>query len=317
MASDLHHTRELIARYYPDAPLKPLARPGSPPTKHVAAPFTAPLTKFYSCCHYNFCNSSRSFDHYFENHFANAVKSVAPNPCRTLADVGNPAIPVVKRVAYFLASIESPPKNPRLFRPAPLSRGPLRFNNPYSVAMAMAYDFLETLRDQPPEYADFVTLVDLHASLANIPNVSHWACWAHFKYPGLNHSPSGIGGTIQPLFFCQMAGCHKLYKQLTGLQQHLCRDHKSPDTREICTLLCPFTPCDKAYQSSTGLRNHLKKFHLQPHHFEEDRHAVAAPATCPIDPCAAQFPSLAALRLHILNTHFWSITRRRRLQAHR
>ncbi|KAJ9065993.1 hypothetical protein DSO57_1021329 [Entomophthora muscae] len=319
MPSDLHHTLELINRYYPDNPFKPTIKPNSTTPEYAPTPPRTPTRHSipipYICCNITYTDNSQALSHFFDVHFEAAIAAIDTNPCRCFNDIGNPAIPIIQRVDYFIASLNTRPNNPSHFRPAPISLPPLKFKNPYSATMAMAYDILQTLSDRPPEYANFTSLVDFHASLSNIPQyqVNYWLCWAHYLHPSLNAPSKDVRCEIQPLFHCEVPGCTKLYKQITGLQYHLSKAHNDPTiTINDNALKCPFTPCDKTYQSSTGLRNHLKKFHLQPHHFEQDIHTKHTPATCPILPCTNKFPSLAALRIHIINTHFWSITHMRR-----
>lgn len=306
MACDSRHLQELMDVYYPNT----LARVEPAPEEDEAASTESLLALLpYTCCNTTYLRQSHAFAHYFEVHFGTALQDWTagqPNPCTQFRDVGNPAIPIVRRVAFFLDSLKHPPRRPQQFRPAPHSRGPLDFANPYSACLAMAYDYLHVQR--APQYVEFVNVMKFHASINNLrlSPACHWPCWAHFFYPAL--APRRIvfkAPPLRPLFRCQEHGCGKAFQQVADLHHHLANHRRPPKPK---ALKCPFLPCKNTYQSATGMCNHLKKFHLDPIHFERDKHAPASPlpATCPIVPCEHSSPNLAQLRLHIVKKHFWS-----------
>lgn len=312
MASNAQHIAELNALYGQGS-----LGCAAPP--HACRTENAPAARIprYACCGMTF-DLTPALTHYFRTHFAAIDRDLDAKPrvCRTFRAIGDPAIPVVERADHFMKCLTAYPANPRHFRPAPLAQHPLRFRNPYSSAMALAYDYLETLATEPPEYAKFLAFLGAH------PTRHRWPHWAHFRYPELltHHRPAVlptlhniVAGFECPAeerpFACEEPGCPKRYKQVTGLQYH--RAHAHPETNPLSNtpIQCPFPPCTKAYLSLTGLRNHLKKFHLQPHHFEADAAPPASPArpfVCPILPCKQVLASLPELREHTLKAHFWT-----------
>ncbi|KAJ9066752.1 hypothetical protein DSO57_1006363 [Entomophthora muscae] len=296
------HLQELIAIYYPH--YIPTSTTNSPPPTTLNHLNILP----YTCCNSTYHHHTTALSHYFKDHFTSVVnnyKPTTPNPCSHFKDIGNSNIPIIHRTAFFLNSLSNQPTNPKQFRPAPHSKAPLDFTNPYSSALAMAYDYLATKNTH--EYHEFISLLQLHAKNTKLTSNHLFICWAHFQYPSLKLTLKPP--YHQPLFQCQEPACGKIYKQIAGLQYHISRNHsKLPPITNTTSLTCPFTPCSKTYQSTTGMRNHLKKFHLQPHHFEQDKHASLIPATCPILPCNYTFKDQAKLRLHILKSHFWSFS---------
>ncbi|KAJ9078079.1 hypothetical protein DSO57_1010451 [Entomophthora muscae] len=315
MTCDTRHMQELMGIYYPRYAPKFTSASDDTHTSPTISHCLEILP--YSCCNTTYLRQSHALAHYFEVHFGTALQdwnSDQAKKCTRFKDIGNLTIPVIRRVAFFLNTLNHPPKNPRMFRPAPHTKSPIDFSNPYSSCLAMAYDYIHILNSKPPQYTEFISVMKFHASINNmrLNSSCHWPCWAYFFYPSLlpKHALLKIPAPTycQPLFRCQEPSCGKIYKQLAGLQYHIAHSHRKAPAKTIM-LKCPFIPCKNTYQSTTGMCNHLKKFHLDPIHFEHDKLALPAKSihsACPIHPCTFTCMNLAHLRNHIVKSHFWS-----------
>lgn len=167
---DLAHLQLLVATYCPNYTPKPISR------RLRALPLADDLMD----------TGDSAYVHFFQGRFAELRQSLsAPNPCRGFQDIGKASIPVTQRAAFFVGTLAQAPSNPKQFRPAPHATAPLDFKNPYSSALALAYDYLAFA--DTAAHAKFAALADGHAYAAGIqpsPMVV-LQCWACFAYPAL------------------------------------------------------------------------------------------------------------------------------------
>ncbi|KAJ9080783.1 hypothetical protein DSO57_1021330 [Entomophthora muscae] len=321
MASNSQHIKHLLSLYYPSHVAYPAPSNQTPLVTKTISANAKPLLLPYGCCNLLFYEISLALTHYFDVHLEEVVafcNSDKTQSCLEFKDIGNPSIHIAKRAKFFLSTLTTFPANPDHFRPAPISKLPLQFKNPYSSAMAMSYDYLITLSNNLPEHSMFLFFLKSLTFKEPVAPDQVLYCWFHFRYPELlphRYSPPKKNPQLSKdsnlqspsLITCKEKGCTKKYKQQSGLYYHMAHVHTNVINYNV--LKCPFSPCTKIYASLTGLRNHLKKLHLQPENFEMD--ALSPPPstpspTCPILPCKLSFVSLVDLRAHMLKTHFWT-----------
>ncbi|KAJ9061813.1 hypothetical protein DSO57_1016890 [Entomophthora muscae] len=349
---DLEHQEELMGFYFPEAPKQINCFP-RPPSPNPDFPTCLPGRKFgfYICCSKVYDTHIKALDHWLDFHFLPFKSNLnvvtphgllpsfyyPPNPCKTSADLTNKDISLVARAEYFLAHIQKIPVTPSRFRPAPQSRPPHEFKNPYTAVLAMAYDFIETVLAEREEYHLFLSLIidgsdmqfghDLGSHLAYFP------FWADYYYPSL---PKVISATISspPLdsksaphpsdqicrgrrdiegfYVCPTPGCGKKYKQPNGLKYHINKgqctvinmetgERPTMDIRKCVD--CPFLPCSSSFSTPNGLKYHLFKNHLKQEHFTYGKGDILSTYTCPVYSCRRGFSSSDNLRRHILECH--------------
>ncbi|KAJ9066753.1 hypothetical protein DSO57_1006364 [Entomophthora muscae] len=189
MERDLNHMKELVKFYYPS--YNPVKTPEAK-SEISQKPQKTSFLKIvpYHCCGKTYLKHNKALAHFFEVHFTSLLHlwKETKNTCTKFSDIGNRNIPVVHRAAFFLGSLTHLPDNPTHFRPAPHSKAPLDFTNPYSSALAMAYDYIAVVKAQPIQFLEFIALLKLHASFNNLqtPQSCYWPYWAHFIYPSLS-----------------------------------------------------------------------------------------------------------------------------------
>ncbi|KAJ9090620.1 hypothetical protein DSO57_1000471 [Entomophthora muscae] len=287
MSPDVKHMIELSSLYYPThiAPKMPPSQFNG--TRQTSHPLKLGILP-YRCCSAIFYDLDQAQGHFFDCHFKQVQKQYGQPPAEV--DIGNQKFHVVHRAAAFLKCIKNLPSNPRHFRPAPLSKSPLEFKNPYSSAMALAYDFMETVIYNPAEYSHFIAKSSHH-----IPFSSHnnsWPYWAFFLYPDLLlKSPASVSLPSNNMM------------SLSSIMSSSVLDAK------VTELKCPFLSCGKVCKVNSEFRTHLLKHHLQPRHFRSDLTQKQARATnhtftCPQKRCTQVFPSQGDMRLHLLQSHF-------------
>ncbi|KAJ9058003.1 hypothetical protein DSO57_1017152 [Entomophthora muscae] len=284
----------------------------------------------YHCCGMQLQGASAS-NHFFTTHFNALVTKDPPGEtprfvgfkrvCRKHADIGDKRIALIPRAQFFMETLKNVPSNPGLFRPYPRLPPP-SIKNPYSAAMALAYDFMSTLSCLDDEYLEFLkAFADPNHDFSLNAHLTYFPFWACFRYPCLKPIPhpakkpcpyssmlvfQASSPLPQRTFRCH--ACDRHFKQKAGLQYHISRAHPNDPANQhsrcrlSMNLQCPFTPCTNIYTSLTGIRHHLKMNHLnQPHpDTANSRHA------CPIPPCQTACPSLNQLKRHLLSAHFWS-----------
>ncbi|KAJ9090615.1 hypothetical protein DSO57_1000466 [Entomophthora muscae] len=181
MTPDTQHLVELYSLYNPTHPISPpntslqttTPNPSTPAPNHILP---------YKCCKTTFDDFSQALRHFFIHHF-HTIRTRKHGLASVASDIGNTTIHPIERASVFMKFFKTLPQNPRQFRPAPHSKPPLDFRNPYSSAMAMAYDFMETIIHQPSQYTAFLNKLTTY-----IPFTSHndtWPYWAYFIYPQL------------------------------------------------------------------------------------------------------------------------------------
>ncbi|KAJ9053348.1 hypothetical protein DSO57_1024962 [Entomophthora muscae] len=301
MSSDLQHILDLCSLYYPSHPpptLKPSLLCSTPPATN---PFKQQLIP-YTCCNTTFSKLDYTLSHFFENHFPSIRDTIRDKKthipkAKQLTAVGNKNISIVQRTATFLKLFSTLPSNPRNFRPAPHSRSPFEFKNPYTSATALAYDFIETFQQNPKEYSEFTLMLNMHTSISDYHDTWHY--WAHYIYPHL-HSKDTLFN--ESLLFTSPSeiydGSNQPQTTIIRLDKHF--KHYS--------FTCPFKPCPKLFTSNPGFRIHMLKQHLQKKHFYDDLISHSPPKdityTCPTMRCSKPFRVKGELRRHILHKHF-------------
>ncbi|KAI0236814.1 hypothetical protein L0F63_001643 [Massospora cicadina] len=345
---DLEHIDELMYLHYPNKtkPTRRYQRPNSPspdtPTNRQIRPFG-----FYICCNKVYASHTEALDHWLDLHFLPFKGQLTlpaphgnlpsfyypPNPCKSIADVGNPNYPLVARAEFYLAALSQ-------VSPHPAHPTPIEFTNPYAAALAMAYDFIGLVQSEAEEYHLFLSLIldDAASSFGRDLrlHIVYFPFWADYCYPGLPKviasmpppkaalSPEPVGRgrrDADGFYVCATPGCGKKYKQPNGLKYHL--------TKGQCTVInletgerplhdrrknvaCPFLPCSSDFSTPNGLKYHLFKHHLKPNHFNFGSGDLYDTYTCPVFSCQRNFTSSDNLRRHLLECHVRPIDINRR-----
>ncbi|KAJ9081284.1 hypothetical protein DSO57_1016303 [Entomophthora muscae] len=301
MTSNSQHILELCALYNSTSQIHPrkahLPAPltlASSGTSHYK-PTTFPLT----CCNTVSHGLDDSLVHFFSQHFQLIHEHLHGMESSHLSPSSKGSI-VVQQATVFLKQVTLP-KNPLHFRPAPLSKSPLAFKNPYSCVYALAYDFMETVKQKPLEYSSFTAKLANFISFSNHLDV--WPYWVYFIYPTLldpitsKGSPEKIPLHSKPI--------EKVFKSSNPyIPQELSLRFTSRNN--IQSFTCPFRPCQNTYTSTPGLRTHLLKYHLQSKHCKEDTLPKNRNIQykCPIRQCKENFTSESGIRKHLLHIHF-------------
>ncbi|KAJ9090619.1 hypothetical protein DSO57_1000470 [Entomophthora muscae] len=187
--SDLLHMRNLCSLYYPT-----LTKDCPPDINTRIIPQLIPIPRLnlipYKCCGRTFYDQNHTLVHYFKVHFRLTYNSITNTalPPFTITALGDITIPIFIRTQLFLNVLTAFPKNPCYFRPAPKSRPPHRFANPYSATLAMAYDFLDMVSHNPPEYSNFTLMLQDYHPVSSCTQV--WPFWAAYFYQSA--SPSSL-----------------------------------------------------------------------------------------------------------------------------
>ncbi|KAJ9049048.1 hypothetical protein DSO57_1028662 [Entomophthora muscae] len=244
MAENTNHMKELLSVYYPsyNPEFSTTAPEPSKPT-FTLSPKVLNLVP-YQCCGITHKKYDKAKEHFFKIHFASVVYNWnnTRNPCTEYSDIGNRNIPAVYRAAFFLDSLVHLPDNPNHFRPAPHTKAPLDFANPYSSVLAMAYDYIAVVKAQPIQFIEFNQELKHHAIIKNFSAemVCSWTCWAHFVYPGLSSqvnfvkSPYGdllweqqmLDMGVQRTYKCPAQTCARVYTRRENFIFHISRHHK-------------------------------------------------------------------------------------------
>ncbi|KAJ9061090.1 hypothetical protein DSO57_1024096 [Entomophthora muscae] len=222
--------------------------------------------------------------------------------CQTQHDIGNNTIPLYVRVSFYISSFQTLPTHPKYFRPTP-QRSYKDIRNPYTQAIAAAYDFLETIRSQTPEYCAFMKKTNPSQPYPadHLHILPLWLSFLDYK--------EIIPTNKNQRFQCKTPGCTKEYKQLSGLQYHNTKgkcglsweDYGKPELRATKgSLTCPFIPCLKSFTSSNVMDFHITKYYLQKWYFGQGEF-VKYSYSCPKCPFATQESD--TLRYHLLNSH--------------
>ncbi|KAJ9053351.1 hypothetical protein DSO57_1024965 [Entomophthora muscae] len=306
MSSDLQHILDLCSLYYPSHPpptLKPSLLCSTPPATN---PFKQQLIP-YTYCNTTFSKLDYTLSHFFENHFPSIRDTIRDKKthipkAKQLTAVGNKNISIVQRTATFLKLFSTLPSNPRNFRPAPHSRSPFEFKNPYTSATALAYDFIETFQQNPKEYSEFTLMLNMHTIISDHHDTWHY--WAHYIYPNLLPKDPSLDRYILCKNPSEAADCSN-QSQETDFRP--CKQFKRYG------FICPFKPCTKKFTSNPGFRTHLIKHHLQKKHFSGDLVPRPCPRdiiyTCPTLRCSKSFKVEGELRKHVLHSHFSTYAR--------
>ncbi|KAJ9056644.1 hypothetical protein DSO57_1030913 [Entomophthora muscae] len=352
-SKDLAHEEELIAIYYPEAPKLDChyERPHSP---EPDAPTILPRRDFgfYICCNKVYDSHIKALDHWLDLHFLpfkgtmniNAPHGLLPsfyyppNPCKSRADLINKSISLVARTEYYLIQMKNIPVTPSRFRPAPHTKPPHDFKNPYTAVLAMAYDFIETVLSGAKEYHLFLSLIldnpniDFGHDLSK--HIVYFPFWADYCYPCLPKVIAAVPPSLPPpenkpppiptdqlcrgrrdadgYYVCPTPGCGKKYKQPNGLKYHLNKgqctvinmetgERPSMDIRKCVD--CPFLPCSSSFSTPNGLKYHLFKNHLKKEHFNYGDGDLLPSYTCPVYSCRRSFSTSDNLRRHLLECH--------------
>ncbi|KAJ9049574.1 hypothetical protein DSO57_1023044 [Entomophthora muscae] len=296
MISNLQHIIDLCSLHYsshPPASLRPstLLSYSPPATKPIKLQLTP-----YKCCNRTFSQLNQTLSHFFENHFPSITNTISDMQSQTPEHVqpctiGNTSIHIVQRAAAFLKLFTTLPSNPRHFRPAPHSQSPFDFKNPYTSATALAYDFIQTVQQNPIEYSKFTSMLNIYTSITDYHSI--WPYWAYYIYPNLY--------TKHTLF--------EIIPATNPTEEDTILNQSQPNNKiKLYVFACPFKPCSKTFISNPGFRTHIIKQHLQKRHFKADLLPEARTKhftyTCPTMRCSKSFKVEGELRRHILHSHF-------------
>ncbi|KAJ9082202.1 hypothetical protein DSO57_1006647 [Entomophthora muscae] len=198
--NDLQHMQELCLFYHPHTTLPALIGKDSHFTPSPCTPMPKLKLLPYKCCGEIFYGHKQTLEHYFLYHilhiktYVDSLK-LPPFSKRVIVDKN---IPIFVRVQTFLNAFKTP-KNPKQFRPTPHSRDPREFTNPYSVVMALAYDFIDVVVHEAEEYSRFVAMLGNYHPTSSYRQV--WIYWAFYLFPipskpNIHKEPPLIQGQI-------------------------------------------------------------------------------------------------------------------------
>lgn len=163
----------------------------NPMPRRVQAPSCQSLlpARFHPCCGQQYTSYVAALLHWDQAHSWPYVGSHGrlrspPNPCRSIDDLERVDLPLAARAMYFLSLMATFPATPALFRPT------LPFGEPatsYACVLAMAYDFLETVRSRSEEYHMFLAILlkadDVDFGIDPRRHVPYFSFWADYAYP--------------------------------------------------------------------------------------------------------------------------------------
>ncbi|KAJ9061809.1 hypothetical protein DSO57_1016886 [Entomophthora muscae] len=337
---DLSHLDEIISLYHPDIP-RPKPRPRRPPSPNPNEPTFLPRRKFgfYICCHKVYTTHNTALNHWLDNHFlpfkgtTNIVTShgtlpkfyLPPNPCKSHKDLSKKSIPLVARTQYYLSQINHVPVTPSRFRPAPHTKPPHEFKDPYSAVQAMAYDFIGTIISNTKEYQTFLEVILNKDKVNHINNLKehiiYFPFWADYCYPGLPkviavmpqekkpHNLPSCSKHNNTYYISSMGELEKIYPKNKIVKCRLVNGEitvvsvEDKDNPSLDTVGCPFFPCCSSFSSLSDLKYHLLRNHLNKDHFNYGKRDPISCYTCPIYSCNIRFSLSDELRYHMLENH--------------
>ncbi|KAJ9083868.1 hypothetical protein DSO57_1030249 [Entomophthora muscae] len=301
---DHAHLKELVALHDPDfdsANLIPLPSQHISPTTnsiHIFPEFDRKLNLW----ELDILVPYKKGNQFSKNH--SSFFSSSPK-CQELREIGTNTIPLCSRVSFYISSFQTLPNHPKYFRPSPL-KSYKDIKNPYTQTLAVAYDFLETIHTQTPEYCAFLKKSSPSQPYPTSPieHIAFLPFWLSFlDYETIIHTGN------PNMFKCKTPGCNKQYKQSYGLKYHntkgKCRlslgDYRQRNFRlTLGSLTCPFIPCHKSFTNEKGLDLHMSKYHLEKWYFGQGE-LIDYNYAC--HKCYFTTTSSESLRYHILFIH--------------